>query len=98
MPTRSLNGLALSNPNFGVLLEAATQPGKPSKPPTNESFHYPDVRIAGHTVVYPSQSSSAPKRPRTEGKGDSQSPISNTNLYPRDELDLGPVLRIKIWR
>ncbi|XP_067094429.1 keratinocyte differentiation factor 1 [Osmerus mordax] len=86
--TRALNGLALSNPTCGVPLEAATQQAKPSKLPTSDSFRYPDVRIAGQTVVYPSHSSSAPKRTRTGGKGDSQRPISNTSLYSRDELDL----------
>lgn len=78
------NGLALTNPTCGVPLEPSKS-AKPSKLPTSDSFHYPDVRIAGRTVRYPV---SAPKRTRTPGKGESQRPVSNTSLLSCENYDL----------
>ena len=80
-------GMDLSNPTCGVALEPARPAAaKPSKLPTSDSFRYPDVRIGGHTVVYPYP---APKHTHKSSKGyNSQRPVSDTSLYSREDLDL----------
>nr|XP_057940385.1 keratinocyte differentiation factor 1 [Doryrhamphus excisus] len=75
------NGIAVTN---SAPLESSKSP-KTYKLPTNDSFRYPDVRIAGQTVRYPV---SAPKRTRTSGRGESHRPISNTSLLSREDYDL----------
>jgi len=85
------NGLALSNPTCGVPLENVKPAAKPSKLPTSDSFRYPDVRIAGQTVVYPTYP--APKHTHKSAKGGGgttgqQRPISDTSVYSREDLDL----------
>lgn len=81
--THPPKGIAMSNPTCGLPLESGKS-AKPSKLPTSDSFRYPDVRIAGQTVVYPVASS---KRTRTPGGGESQRPVSNTSLLSRDDYD-----------
>ncbi|XP_034031053.1 keratinocyte differentiation factor 1 [Thalassophryne amazonica] len=78
------NGMAGTTPAFITPLETSKST-KASKLPMNDSFRYPDVRIAGKTVKYPI---SAPKRPRVPGKGDNQRPDSNASLYSREDFDL----------
>lgn len=75
--------IAMSNPTCGLPLESGKS-ARPSKLPTSDSFRYPDVRIAGQTVVYPVASS---KRTHTPGRGESQRPVSNTSLLSRDDYD-----------
>ena len=88
------NGIMdMSNPTCGIALEpvrAVRPAAKPSKLPTSDSFRYPDVRIGGHTVVYPYP---APKHTHKSSKGgnnnsSSQRPVSDTSVYSREDLDL----------
>ncbi|XP_059909230.1 keratinocyte differentiation factor 1 [Gadus macrocephalus] len=81
------NGMNLSNPTSGIAVEPARPVAKPSKLPTSDSFRYPDVRIGGHTVVYPYP---APKHAHKTNKGNnnSQRPVSDTSVYSREDLDL----------
>ncbi|KAG7270912.1 hypothetical protein CRUP_000271 [Coryphaenoides rupestris] len=85
------NGLALSNPTCGIPLENVKPAAKPSELPNSGSFRYPDVRIAGQTVVYPAYP--APKHTHKIAKGGGggagqQRPISDTSVYSREDLDL----------
>ncbi|CAL8248204.1 unnamed protein product [Lota lota] len=82
---RGTNGMDMSNPTCGVALEPTKPAAKPSKLPTSDSFRYPDVRIGGHTVVYPYP---APKHTHKSSKGNSQRPVSDTSVYSREDLDL----------
>lgn len=63
---------------------------KPSKLPASDSFRYPDVRIAGKTVVYPYP---MPRHTHKSGKGGGGGggglrPVSDTSIYSREDLDL----------
>ncbi|KAM3614612.1 uncharacterized protein V6R79_016836 [Siganus canaliculatus] len=78
------NGMAVTNPTCGITMEPSKST-KTSKLPMSDSFRYQDVRIAGQTVKYPV---AAPRRSRTQGKGESQRPISNTSLLSREDYDL----------
>lgn len=66
-------------------LAADGQPSRHSKLPTSDSFRYPDVRIAGQTVVYPVTSSKGTRTPRRVGGGDSRRPVSGASLLSLDD-------------
>lgn len=77
---------AESRPPRGVGGGAAdSQPSRHSKLPTSDSFRYPDVRIAGQTVVYPVTSSRGSRTPGRGGGGDSRRPVSGASLLSMDD-------------
>lgn len=61
------------------------QPSRHSKLPTSDSFRYPDVRIAGQTVVYPVTSSKGSRTPGRVAGGDSRRPVSGASLLSLDD-------------
>lgn len=61
------------------------QPVRHSKLPTSDSFRYPDVRIAGQTVLYPVSSSRGSRAPGRgpgggSGGGSGRRPVSGASL------------------
>lgn len=66
-------------------LVADRQPSRHSKLPTSDSFRYPDVRIAGKTVVYPVTSSKVSRTPGGRASGDSRRPVSGASLLSLDD-------------
>ncbi|XP_077576779.1 keratinocyte differentiation factor 1 [Stigmatopora nigra] len=76
---------ATSSPGVGITFEPSKTTKFVNMLPTNDSFRYRDVRIAGQSVKYPLTAS---KRTRATGRGESHRPISNTSLLSREDYDL----------